>query len=118
LPVELPVGSHRLVVSAQGYRTWVSSFELVHGERKTLRFGLERGQFAGARIGIKSTPSGLPVTLDGKPIGKTPIAVDTDAGKHQLTVTGEGGAWHHSLDAAANTAYSFHPIVGEGNSAR
>jgi hypothetical protein len=39
---------------------------------------------------IKTTPSGAKLTLDGKPIGQSPITLDVPAGDHEILATLEG----------------------------
>jgi serine/threonine-protein kinase len=57
------------------------------------------------RLTVRSRPPGARVTVDGKPIGKTPVTVDpVPAGPHAVEVTKEGyKPWRGELEITSQT---------------
>ncbi|MEO8553101.1 MAG: serine/threonine-protein kinase, partial [Kofleriaceae bacterium] len=57
-----------------------------------------------AHVAIDSTPRGLPIELDGKPAGTTPIKLETLAGAHHVVVHGATEAWTKDFVANADAS--------------
>jgi serine/threonine protein kinase/phage shock protein A len=53
---------------------------------------------ATSTIKLVSNPSGLAVSVDGKPIGETPIALRLTVGPHQLAVVRDGVTQNETID--------------------
>jgi len=84
---ELTAGNHQLELRKPLYYPDVSSFELKEGETKSLPIKL-RPRFG--FLSVTSSPTNGNVTLDGKPIGTTPITKkEIESAQHTIKVTKE-----------------------------
>jgi hypothetical protein len=66
------------------------------------------------RIAIQSQPSGIRVLLDRKPVGETPVSVDTTPGRHALTFLTSGGEVVQSVRVTAGKVTPFDVPVFSG----
>ena len=65
-----------VTVDKVGFDSWRRKVELVGGEPFHLRAELERPRVT---VRVASTPAGAQVAINGKPVGKTPLAVELNA---------------------------------------
>jgi serine/threonine protein kinase len=65
-----------------------------------------------AHLAIDSTPHGLPVTLDGKPAGTTPVKVEILAAAHHVEIKGATDTWTKDFVAAADANLDYTAQLG------
>ena len=85
--VSQPPGSHRVVISKDGYGEYEQTVDLEAGRTATINAQLSQ---AVGEIVINTTPSGLEVFLDGKSLGPSPAHAVVPAGTHKYTVKRPG----------------------------
>ena len=66
------------------------------------------------RVSIQTQPPGIKVLLDRKPIGETPVQIDTTPGRHVLTFLTSGGEVLHSVRVAAGKTVALDLPVFSG----
>jgi serine/threonine-protein kinase len=85
---ELAPGSHRVQVRARGWAGREADIAVAAGQLATLEIALERPRYT---LHVESVPAGASVTVDGKPVGETPIDVQlTEQEFHQLSFRHDG----------------------------
>lgn len=89
LSLELLSGSHELVVSKEGFKTWTERLEVTAGEDRSLEvIELEP---ADARLTVVSQPSRAGVLLDGQYVGRTPLELSLEGGRaHRIQLSRSG----------------------------
>lgn len=87
LTVELPSGTHEIVVAKEGYRPYNTTVVLETGEYKTLYASLER---IVGKLKVESTPSNAKVYVDGDYIGRTPITYELPPGTYRVKLVLDG----------------------------
>ncbi len=86
--IETVAGKHQLKVTADGYDPWEVGVDLAPGEEA--RFA-PKLTLAPASLMITSTPAEVAVSLDDKPVGKTPLVIPSlKPGAHALVLSGKG----------------------------
>jgi eukaryotic-like serine/threonine-protein kinase len=81
-------GKHRVQVRGRGWVARDAEVNVVAGQLAQLDVKLERPRYT---MKIESTPSGAQVTLDGQPIGETPLETQiTELEFHQLSFSHDG----------------------------
>ncbi len=80
LELSMPGGTYRLRLEKPGYGSYSEELRLPDGVTRTLEVELLKHP----RIEIASEPAGAVIVLDGKIIGRTPLAVDTSEGPRRL----------------------------------
>jgi len=85
--VSQPPGSHRVVISKDGFGAYEQTVDLEAGRTATINAQLS--QEAGEII-INTTPSGLEVIVDGKSLGPSPAHVTVPPGSHKYMVKRAG----------------------------
>jgi len=116
-PFEAPLdpGVYTVSVHADGYKKWTSPITLRDDEHQAIDIQLERQM---AHLVVDSSPPGLAVQVDGKPVDqKTPARLDVTAGDHHVTVASAAGQrWESDVTAPAdstqNLTAAFAPLVG------
>ncbi len=114
---ELEAGVHQLQIEAKDHKAWLTSLELSAAETQTLRVVLEplgaASVVAEATLILRTTPSGLDVLIDGKPLpAKTPIKMPLSTGAHSIIVQQDGvEVWRQDVVAKASTNYEFSPVM-------
>jgi TonB family protein len=104
--VDLPFGSYEVRVEERGYEPQTRAVSLQAGSAAgVLRFALVRARPAPAPSGqadVVSTPSGAEVTVDGRAVGRTPLAgLKLKPGRHRLEVAlAEHETWTGAVDVA------------------
>jgi serine/threonine protein kinase len=114
--VEIEAGKLQVVISRDGYQSYVQSIELSPGETQTFRVVLEKatGDLNLATLTVDSNPQGLTVVLDGQDIGKTPLNQQVSPGPHTVALKdGTQIKWKESFDAVANAKFAFNPDMSE-----
>jgi len=86
---ELPIGKHYVEVSCDGYMSRTFYLDLKQYQKRTLEVALSQEGLTK----ILSDPSGAVVSVDGNPIGETPVETHIEPGKHILTFHKE---WYYS----------------------
>ncbi len=85
---DLPVGKHHVQVHERGWSSKQADAEVTGGQLTQLDLKLERPHYT---MRIDSVPPGASVTLDGKPLGETPLdATLTELEFHQLAFRHDG----------------------------
>jgi hypothetical protein len=112
---KLEPGVYSVAVRRTGYKPWSTEVTLRSAEPQTVHVALEQGL---ARINVTSQPLGLPVELDGKPLGQvTPVEIQVAAGNHRIVVTKpakeEGFDWEQEFTAEIDRAYPFTATFGK-----
>jgi len=85
--VSQPPGSHRVVISKDGYGEYEQTVDLEAGRSATVNAQLS--QEIGEII-VNTTPAGLEVFVDGKSLGPSPAHVTVPPGTHKYVVKREG----------------------------
>jgi hypothetical protein len=85
--VSQPPGSHRVVISQDGFGEYEQTVDLEAGRTATINAQL--AQEAGEII-VTTTPSGLEVFVDGKSLGPSPAHTTVPPGTHKYTVKRAG----------------------------
>ncbi len=107
---DLPAGIHQIEIHRNGYKSWLTSFELSAAENASLRVVLEPlTTNVDATLTIATTPSGLEVVIDGQPLAqKTPIKTQLKVGPHTIAVRQDGvELWHQTLEAEPSSDYEI-----------
>jgi hypothetical protein len=91
---ELPVGTHEIQVSKDGYVPRSSYLKVADGEPVSISIALEPLVAPTAKregtLFISSSPSGALLYVDGSSRGRTPISVTVTEGTHSLKLVAEG----------------------------
>jgi outer membrane receptor for ferrienterochelin and colicins len=91
LSVELPVGSVRLVVSAEGHVEQQRGVELVEGRETRVSLGLKMEASRVAVLTVEGTPTGATVRLRGVELGSVPLTEQgLPPGTAELEITAPG----------------------------
>jgi serine/threonine protein kinase len=85
--VSQPPGSHRVVISKDGYGEYEQTVDLEAGRTATINAQLSQ---AVGEIVVNTAPSGLEVFLDGKSLGPSPAHAVVPVGPHKYTVKRAG----------------------------
>jgi hypothetical protein len=114
--IELDPGVHQIEVQHEGYKRWLTSIDLVGGERQMQRVvldPLDASATAEATLIVASAPPALEAVLDGTPLTtQTPIKVPIKVGPHTIVLRMNGvDVWTQLLDARANAVYEFNPTI-------
>jgi hypothetical protein len=91
--VELPLGDHRVTVSADGFKSTSKSVKLQTTKVVTVDIVLESDAPAAGAVGtlnVVTTPTSAMLYLDGVAKGRTPISVSITAGVHEFKFQAEG----------------------------
>ncbi len=83
--VVLNAGEAKLEVLAEGYKPYSTTMVLSGGATVPLRTRLERVDFTGL-LSVTSNVAGAQVSVDGAPVGVTPLQVRTKQGSHVVVV--------------------------------
>ena len=74
-------------------------------DRKEAQTTLDALKKRPSTLTVSSSPSGGAVSLDGKPVGKTPLSVSVAPGNHTVgVVVGKHAAYNHSFEAKLGRA--------------
>jgi eukaryotic-like serine/threonine-protein kinase len=85
---ELAPGKHRVAVRGRGWEARDQEVDVGAGQLAELNVKLERPRYS---MHIESVPAGATVTIDGKPVGETPLdAPVTELEFHQLSFSHDG----------------------------
>jgi hypothetical protein len=84
----LRAGEHRIQAELEGYRTASRELKLSPGQKTECSFQLER--IHEGSLVVSSRPSGAWVRIDGKDIGKAPLAHDLPPGEHAVELRRKG----------------------------
>ncbi|MDP2984126.1 MAG: PEGA domain-containing protein [Candidatus Latescibacter sp.] len=83
----LTPGKHTVVVACAGYEDFTKEIVIEPGKRHKLAYNLT----AFGRLTFKGSPDGATVSIDGKEIGKTPLAgYELQRGSYTVTITRQG----------------------------
>jgi serine/threonine protein kinase len=85
--VSQPPGSHRVVISKDGYGEYEQTVDVESGRTKPINAQLSQ---AVGEVVFNTTPSGLEVFLDGKSLGPSPAHTVVPVGTHKYTVKRPG----------------------------
>jgi sugar lactone lactonase YvrE len=81
---QVAVGNHQIKVSLKGYRDWTDRVSVGPGGKVSRRVALT---LMTGWVSITSGPTGAKTTVDGKPIGQTPLErVELPVGDHRLNL--------------------------------
>ena len=116
-PFEAPLdpGVYTVSVHADGYKKWTQPITLHDDEHQAIDIQLEHLM---AHLVVDSSPRGLAVQVDGKPVGQKTLAkLDVTAGDHHVVVTSATGeTWQGDVAAPADSTQTvtaaFAPLVG------
>jgi hypothetical protein len=106
LELQLAAGAHDVVLrTASAERTVHLNVE--RGTRLIEDIDLPVADVANAQLEITSEPSGARVTVDGKPVGQTPLKVrDLETGRHAVAIGSGASAVNRMVDVTAGTTAS------------
>jgi hypothetical protein len=109
--IGVPCGAPVTVsVDKTGYALWEQQVILAAGEPTHLRATLQRPQ---VKLRVTSVPTGAQVTIDGKPIGKTPLVVEA-TGYVATTVVLEMRGFRRHQATVTPRDHHHHAITLEG----
>ncbi|MFI5288780.1 MAG: PEGA domain-containing protein [Polyangia bacterium] len=100
--LKLDPGSYVLTVQREGYVPWNQQVEVKAGEIIRKQITLEP-LASGTGFTLVSEPSGLQAMFDGKPLGITPLKVQSvSPGTHKIDVAGPNGTtWSQNVELEA-----------------
>ncbi len=85
--LQLPAGNVTLILEKEGFRQVQRPLKLQAGKAEQLAIVLPAVQPV---VSLRSTPPGARVSIDGSPVGVTPLDMPLPAGKHTATLEIEG----------------------------
>jgi hypothetical protein len=85
--IDLPAGTHQVVVSKEGYEDSQRSVTIEAGRTSTVNLPLSVGS---GEVEVVTKPPGLEVFIDGNSIGLSPAHSAVVAGSHSIRVTRPG----------------------------
>jgi hypothetical protein len=85
--IALSAGTHQVVASKEGYDDYLQSVTIEGGKSRGLSASLS---VPTGEVAVVTTPPGLDVLIDDKPIGPSPTHASVAAGKHTCTIRGGG----------------------------
>jgi hypothetical protein len=85
--LQLPAGNVTLILEKDGFRQVQRPLKLQAGKAEQLAIVLPPMQ---PIVSLRSTPPGARVSIDGTPVGVTPLDMPLPAGKHTATLEVEG----------------------------
>jgi formylglycine-generating enzyme required for sulfatase activity len=89
LTIELPEGSHRLKISAEGFKTWQAQLAVKPNQPQSIKD--IRLQPADGTLALQTRPSGANITIDEKFAGKTPLKIKLSANtEHEIRISKAG----------------------------
>jgi formylglycine-generating enzyme required for sulfatase activity len=89
LTIELPEGSHRLQISAEGFKTWQTLLAVKPNQPQSIKD--IQLQPADGTLALKTRPSGANITIDEKFVGKTPLKIKLSANsEHEIRISKSG----------------------------
>jgi formylglycine-generating enzyme required for sulfatase activity len=89
LTIELPEGSHRLTISAEGFKTWQTQLAVKPNQPQSIKD--IRLQPADGTLALQTRPSGANITIDEKFVGKTPLKIKLSANtEHEIRISKAG----------------------------
>ncbi|MGE3666715.1 MAG: SUMF1/EgtB/PvdO family nonheme iron enzyme [Steroidobacteraceae bacterium] len=99
--IDLPAGAHRIEISAEKAKPWVSALVVKAGE--TTAIGPIDLGAPDARLLVRSTPAGSDVSVDGVYRGRTPLDISlSPGGRHDVLVARTGYApWSRGFGAVS-----------------
>jgi serine/threonine-protein kinase len=86
---DLPVGTHNVMISMDGYENFQQSVTIGGGETAHVEGNLSAAR---AEIDIVTEPAGVEVLIDGKSYGPSPVRAILPPGNHTYTVKPAGAA--------------------------
>ena len=86
---KLPSGTHTVVVSKDGYESFLRTVTVEGGQSSNLNASLTA---AGGEVNIITVPAGLEILIDGKSYGPSPVKTSIPVGEHTYTVRQNGNA--------------------------
>jgi len=115
--LSLKPGEYRLTVRLAGYRSAEESVTVAAEAAVERSYTLK---VAPAALAIVSEPAGAAVTLDGKPVGETPVALASVApGSHQIRLTYKGYyPYESAIDLVAGQSLDLHPLLRQDRRVR
>ena len=117
LELELDAGSHRVELTRDGFRPWVSDVQVKANE--PLRIGPVRLGLPDGRLVVRSQPSGASVTIGGAYRGRTPLDVEVRPDLAQAVTVSRDGYETATREVSVATGRSatvevtLAPILGE-----
>ncbi len=89
IKVELPEGTYRLKISAEGFKPWQKQLAVVPNQPQSIKD--VQLQPADGTLALQTTPSGANVTIDRKFAGKTPLTISLQADvQHEVQISKAG----------------------------
>jgi formylglycine-generating enzyme required for sulfatase activity len=106
---ELPAGRRQLAISAARYLPYRAALDVKGGgAEQTLQVVLAPDF---ARVSFQSEPAGAVVRVDGRELGRTPLAVDVDAGRRAITLAHpDFRPWEAPLTVRAGQPVTVGPV--------
>ncbi len=109
--VSQPPGSHRVVISKDGYGEYEQTVDLETGRTSTINAQLSQ---AVGEVVVNTTPAGLEVFIDGKSLGPSPAHAVLPVGKHKYTVKRPGwDPYEGTVDVHNGAAMSVRVNMGQ-----
>jgi serine/threonine protein kinase len=119
--VELGPGAYQIEIHRDGYKTWLTSADVVVGETHTLQVALEPlDAVAATATLVVDPPPGGELVLDGTPLpGGAQIRTPLTVGPHTIVLR-KGGVdvWKTVLEARASAMYDLTPALTKQAKAR
>jgi hypothetical protein len=92
ISLDLPVGTHTLVVRANGESRTVP-ITIAAGAEVSQYLDLPKAGSALGQLQVRSEPAGARVSIDGTPVGRTPMTiVEIEPGEHAVTLESDMGS--------------------------
>jgi len=109
---QVEVGTYRLTVTRNGFLPMEEEVTVVEGGELARTFQLE---VAPATLRLATEPPGARVTLDGAPVGETPVDLtDVAPGTHQVVIEAKGYfPYETNIELVGGQELALHPSLKE-----
>lgn len=88
-PVQVTAGSAKIEVAKDGFRSYQDERDLPGGKTTALTVDLVRLDAKGV-LTVRASSGAATVSIDGQPVGSTPLEVRLDPGEHRLSARADG----------------------------
>ena len=107
---DIPAGARQLEIRASRYRPYITQLDIEgQGREQSLTAVLEP---AWADFSIATQPSGAALSIDGKPMGNTPLRGEMIEGRRVVTLAlGGYKPWQQTLKVVAGAAVNLGTVV-------
>lgn len=114
--LDLAAGTYQVEIHRDGFKTYLTSLEMVAGEKQSLRVVLETaGATNDSTLVITSAPAGADIEIDGQATHlHTPAKLDVQPGPHVIVLRQAGvEKWRQEFVAERNSNAEFGAVLSD-----